>query len=171
MIYFAVGTPGPLADLYSVASPRPVAGVIVYVVRQFPDERKVLFLKRNGGQHSGAWWPVAGTPEAGEAPQQTAVRELGEETGLSPRRLFSFGMEIPHADSSKALVTFVAFVDQATPVTLNYEHSDYRWLTGGKAIDLVPDHSKLYLDYFREHFIVKSPAPDLEIELREPTDD
>ena len=171
MIYFAVGTPGPLADLYSVASLRPVAGVIVYVVRQFPDERKVLFLKRNGGQHSGAWWPVAGTPEAGEAPQQTAVRELGEETGLSPRRLFSFGMEIPHADSSKALVTFVAFVDQATPVTLNYEHSDYRWLTGGKAIDLVPDHSKLYLDYFRQRFIVVSPAPDLELELLEATND
>ena len=171
MIYFAVGTPGPLADLYSVASPRPVAGVIVYVVRQFPDERKVLFLKRNGGQHSGAWWPVAGTPEAGEEPLQTAVRELGEETGLRPCRLFSFGMEIPHADSNKALVTFVAFVDQTTPVTLNHEHSEYRWLTGAEAVSQVPDHSKLYLDHFRERFIVVSPAPDLELELLEATND
>ena len=171
MIYFAVGTPGPLADLYSVASPRPIAGVIVYVVRQFPDERKVLFLKRNGGQHSGAWWPVAGTPEAGEEPLQTAVRELDEETGLSPSRLFPFGMEIPHADSNKALVTFVAFVDQTTPVTLNYEHSEYRWLTGAEAVNQVPDHSKLYLDHFRERFMVVSPAPDLELELLEATND
>lgn len=104
----------------------------------------------------------------GEEPVQTAVRELGEETGLSPCRLFCFGMEIPHADPSKALATFVAFVDQTTPVTLNYEHSDYQWLTGAEAIDQVPYHSKLYLDYFRERFIAVSPAPGLEIELREP---
>jgi len=80
-------------------------------------------------------------------------------------------MEIPHADSNKALVTFVAFVDQTTPVTLNYEHSEYRWLTGAEAVSQVPDHSKLYLDHFRERFIVVSPAPDLELELLEATND
>ena len=154
-----------------MASPRPVVGVIVYVIREFRDERKVLFLKRSGGRYIDTWWPVAGTPEAGEEPLQTAVRELGEETGLSPDRLFSFGMEIPHADSSKALVTYVAFVDQNTLVTLNYEHSDYRWMTGAEAINQVPDDSKLYLDYLRERFIVLSPATDLEIELRKSNDD
>ena len=171
MIYFAVGTPGPLADRYSMASPRTVAGVIVYVIRLFPDERKVLFLKRSGGQYIDTWWPVAGTPEAGEEPLKTAVRELGEETGLRPDRLFSFGMEIPHADSNKALVTFVALVDQTTPVKLNDEHNDYRWLTGAEAVNQVPDHSKLYLDYLRERFIVVSPLLDLEIELPEPNND
>ena len=75
-----------------MASARPVAGVIVYVIRQFPGEPKVLFLKRSGGQHIDAWWPVAGTPVAGEKPVQTAVRELEEETGLTPCRLFSFGI-------------------------------------------------------------------------------
>ena len=167
MIYFAAGTHGPLADLYSVASPRPVVGVIVYVIRQFPDERKVLFLKRSGGQHKDTWWPVAGTSKAGEGPLQTAVRELGEETGLRPERLFTFGMEIPHADSNKALVTYVAFVDQATRVTLNYEHNDYRWMTGTEAANQVPDHSKSYLHYLNEHFIVVSPSPGLGVELRE----
>ena len=171
MIYFAAGTRGPLADLYSVASSRPVVGVIVYVIRQFPDERKILFLKRSGGQHKDTWWPVAGTSKAGEGPLQTAVRELGEETGLRPERLFTFGMEIPHADSNKALVTYVAFVDQATPVTLNYEHNDYRWMTGTEAANQVHDHSKSYLQYLSEHFIVVSPAPGLEIELRESNND
>ncbi len=154
-----------------MASARPVAGVIVYVIRQFPGEPKVLFLKRSGGQHIDAWWPVAGTPVAGEKPVQTAVRELEEETGLTPCRLFSFGMEIPHADSSKALATFVAFVDQTTRVKLNYEHSDYRWLTGAEAINQVPDHSKLYLDHLRKCFMAASPTPGLEIDLREPAND
>ncbi len=167
MIYSAVGIPGPLADPSSMASPRTVAGVIVYVIRQVFEERKVLFLKRSGGQYINAWWPVAGTPEAGEEPRQTALRELGEETGFSPERLFSFGMEIPHADSSKALVTFVALVDQTSPVTLNYEHNEYRWLTGTEAIDQVPGPSKVYLEYLRERFIIRSAAPDLEIDLRE----
>ena len=149
-----------------MVSLRPVAGVIVYVIRQFPDERKVLFLKRSGGQHMNVWWPVAGTTETGEEPLQTALRELGEETGFRPDRLFSFGVEIPHVDSNKALITFVAFVDQTTLVTLNYEHSDHRWMTGAVAVNQVPDHSKLYLEYLRERFIVESPAPDLEIDLR-----
>jgi dATP pyrophosphohydrolase len=154
-----------------MALPQPVAGVIVYVIRQFPDERKVLFLKRSGGQHMDAWWPVGGTPEAGEEPLQTALRELGEETGFRPVRLFSFGMEIPHADASKALVTFVAFVDEITPVTLNYEHSDYRWMTGAEAVNEVPDHSKLYLEHLRERFIVESPSTGLEIDLTQPGSD
>ena len=107
----------------------------------------------------------------GEEPVRTAVRELGEETGLSPCRLFCFGMQIPHADPSKALATFVTFVDQTTPVTLNYEHSDYRWLTGAEAVNQVPDHSKLYLDHLRKCFMAVSPTPGLEIELREPAND
>ena len=118
-----------------------------------------------------AWWPVGGTPETGEKPLQTALRELGEETGFAPDRLFSFGMEFPHADSTKALATFVAFVDETTPVTLNYEHSDYRWLTGVQVVNQVPDHSKLYLQHLREHFIVQSPTLDLEIDLRQASND
>ena len=107
----------------------------------------------------------------GEEPVRTAVRELGEETGLSPCRLFCFGMQIPHADPSKALATFVTFVDQTSPVTLNFEHSDYRWLTGAEAINQVPDHSKLYLDHLRKCVMAVSPTPGLEIELREPAND
>lgn len=154
-----------------MASPRPVAGVIVYVIRQFPDQRKVLFLKRSGGQHKDVWWPVGGTPEAGEEPLQTALRELREETGLRPDQLFSFGMEIPHADSTRALATFVAFVDVTTPVTLNYEHSDYQWLSGAEAVNQVPGHSKLYLEHLSERFIVEFPSTDLEIDLSRSVND
>ena len=115
-----------------------------------------------------AWWPVGGTPKTGEEPLQTALRELFEETGFRPDQLFSFGMEIPHADPGKALVTFVAFVDETTPVTLNYEHSDYQWMTGAEAVSQVPDHSKSYLVHLRDCFIVESPAIGLEIDISPP---
>ncbi len=108
MTYFAAGIPGPSADLYLLASPRPAAGVIGYIIRQFPRERKALFLKLRGGQQIDAWWPVGGTLEAAEEPLQPALRELFEATG-----------------PGKALAIFVAYVDETTPVTLNDEHCYY----------------------------------------------
>ena len=98
---------------------------------------------------------MGGTLEAGEQPLQTALRELFEETGFRPDQLFFFGLGIPHADLGKSLATFVAYVDETTPVTLNDEHSDYLWMTGAEAVNLVPDHSTSYLEHLRAGFIVE----------------
>ena len=110
-------------------------------------------MKRSGGQHTGGWWPVAGTPEVGETARETAERELFEETGLVSDNWQGFGIEIPHADPGKSLETFVVFVPDDAKIELNYEHSDYRWLTGEEAINEVPGHSSVYLQHLFDHFI------------------
>lgn len=132
---------------------RKLAGVIVYVLKISPAPTRVLFLKRSGGQHEGSWWPVAGTPEGNESGKETALRELAEETSLVPSTLLDFGIEIPHVDAQSRLETFVAIVDPESEVKLNYEHSEFQWLTGDQAVSMVPPHSRGYLAHLRDHFM------------------
>lgn len=132
---------------------KPVGGVIIYVLKPSVDGFRVLFLRRTGGLHEGSWWPVAGTPKPGEAPADTAQRELLEETSLRPREMLEFDLEIPHVDPEKRLVTYVVLVSDDAEIRLNEEHSAYRWLTGEEAILAVPTHSQVYLEHLNDHFI------------------
>jgi dATP pyrophosphohydrolase len=57
--------------------------VSVLVVIHTPDLR-VLLLER--ADHPGWWQSVTGSQEAGESLEETAAREVGEETGLDVRQ-------------------------------------------------------------------------------------
>ena len=137
---------------------KPVSGVIVYILQHHKDETRVLFMRRSGGQFSGAWWPVAGTPKPLESPIETAFRELQEETGLTPASLYEFGCDIPNADGIATLKVFVGYVTPETPIVLDYEHDDYRWLTLIEAGQQVPSSSKTYIEYLDEMFARQIPT-------------
>lgn len=110
-------------------------------------------MKRNDKQHLDSWWPVAGKPEQAETGREAALRELQEETGLVPLEVYEFGMEIPHVNPDCRLETFVAVVDPASEIQLNYEHSDYQWVDGEGAVAIVPEHSRTYLRHLKECFM------------------
>src|SRR5262249_56829546 len=57
-------------------SPAPAAGVLL------EQDGSVLLVRRRGDPGAGWWCLPAGFMEAGETPQQTALRELEEETGV-----------------------------------------------------------------------------------------
>ena len=139
---------------------RRVGGVIVYVVRDSLPEPTVLFMQR-AGPHAGSWWPVAGTPKPDEAPGETALRELQEETGIQGEPLIDFGLEIPHMDPAKRLCTYVVRVPNDIEVVLNHEHTAYRWLSGNEAVASVPEHSRGYLQHLVDHFIKPGQAGTL----------
>jgi ADP-ribose pyrophosphatase YjhB (NUDIX family) len=67
-------------------NPVPAAGVIL--VR----EGAVLLVKRKYEPRAGWWCLPAGFMEAGETPEQTAVRELQEETGVFAQLTGLFGV-------------------------------------------------------------------------------
>ena len=68
-----------------------VSLVDVYVLRPAgPASVEVLALRRStAGRCPGAWETVHGHIEGQEGPVRAAVRELGEETGLEPLRLYN----------------------------------------------------------------------------------
>lgn len=139
---------------------KEVTGIVVNVIRRRDNSGDFLFLLRSGGRFKGEWWPVAGTCESNELPINTVVRELIEETGLSPIELYSLGKEVEHIDRTSKLEGFVAFVDPDAEVKLNYEHSEYKWLTVQEALEIVSVPIRPYIQYVDENFIKQVPESE-----------
>ena len=110
-----------------------VSLVDLYVIRPAVQGLEVLVLRRGTGERcSGAWETVHGHIESGETPLQAALRELLEETGLGPDRVYNLSrLEsfYQHRLDEVALIpVFVAFVAAGSPVTLSPEHDRFEWL-------------------------------------------
>jgi mutator protein MutT len=90
----------------------------------FVSGNSVLLLKRAGKEHEdGTWAFPGGKIEDGETPEQAAIRESQEETGIAPGDL----EQIDHTDNGAvAFTTFLARTDRADPV-LNDEHTGFVW--------------------------------------------
>jgi 8-oxo-dGTP pyrophosphatase MutT (NUDIX family) len=80
---------------------------------------------------------VHGHIEEGERPSQAASRELEEETGLAPVRLYNLSRVeafYQHRKDEVALVpVFVAFVAPEASVRLGPEHDAHEWLAPAEA--------------------------------------
>jgi dihydroneopterin triphosphate diphosphatase len=115
-----------------------VSLVDVYILRRGGGGLECLALRRAaGGRCPGSWETVHGHIEDGERPWQTAKRELEEETGLSPERLYNLSRVetfYQHRLDEVALVpVFVAFVSADAAVRLGGEHDRHEWLTPPEA--------------------------------------
>ena len=110
-----------------------VGVVDVYPVVLRSDAFRVLLLQRSPGTRCpGAWEVVHGRIEPGEKPGAAARRELHEETGLVPSRLYSIASHPFYVDALDTVliaVAFAALVDPLSPVSLGQEHVGSEWLS------------------------------------------
>lgn len=111
--------------------------VSVLVVIHTPD-RQILLLER--ASHPGYWQSVTGSQESGESLIETAVREVGEETGI-----------IASADALRdwqLTNTFEIFTEwryrYAPGVTQNTEHVFSLEVPAGQAVRIAPDEHLNY---------------------------
>ncbi len=115
-----------------------VGTVDVFVVRPLPEGWRVLALQRGRETRCPtAWEPVHGHIEPGETPEQAAVRELREESGLAPDRLYVVRVAPFYVRRTRTLqlaVVFAAFVDGGADVTTGDEHQRFEWLSVDEAL-------------------------------------
>ena len=112
--------------------------VDVYVLRGTGSALEVLLLRRGaGGRCPGSWEAVHGHIEPGESPADAARRELTEETGLTPERLYNLSrveLFYQHRLDEVALVpVFAAFVASGTEPRVGPEHDGLEWLRPDQA--------------------------------------
>jgi 8-oxo-dGTP pyrophosphatase MutT (NUDIX family) len=114
-----------------------VGVVEVFVVSPRARDWRVLTLERASNTRcAGAWETVHGRVERGERPEQAALRELREETGLVPDRLYNVtthAFYLHRAATVQVAVVFCAFVLGTPPVTLSAEHARAVWRTRAAA--------------------------------------
>jgi 8-oxo-dGTP pyrophosphatase MutT (NUDIX family) len=110
-----------------------VGVVDVYVVRPYRDEWLVLTLQRSLATRCPASWEaVHGRIEDGERPEEAAVREVREETGLEVDRLYNVTCQpfyLHKLGVVQIAVVFAAFVTEEADVRLGAEHEHCEWLS------------------------------------------
>ncbi len=108
--------------------------VDVYPYKKVQNEVKFLILKRAPDvQYAYQWRMVGGKVNTGEPFYSAAIRELEEETGLSPNLFWS----IPslnqfydhNSDSILQIPPFGSEVDTEVSIALNHEHVSWKWIS------------------------------------------
>ena len=106
--------------------------VDAYVFRQTKNGFRFLLLKRaRTKMYEHLWQGVAGESEKGEKAWQAAIRELKEETGFDPIRIFVADhvsrFYETHGDRVNLVPVFGIEVENGD-VTLSKEHCEFQWM-------------------------------------------
>jgi dihydroneopterin triphosphate diphosphatase len=107
--------------------------ITAYVIHLSGNGPRYLLIRRScGGYLNGTWQMVTGGIMEGETAIQTAFREIEEETGCTPTKLYSADAVETfylHAQNKIVLVpVFVAFTDSMNVTLCPEEHNAYEWL-------------------------------------------
>ncbi|MBI4581950.1 MAG: NUDIX domain-containing protein [Planctomycetes bacterium] len=105
----------------------------VYVFRHREHGPEFLLLRRAAGDYmGGTWQPVYGGIREGETAWQAALREMREETGLVPSRLYQANSVDSFYTAGNDTVyhcpVFAAEVPGDAEVALNAEHDEFDWV-------------------------------------------
>jgi 8-oxo-dGTP pyrophosphatase MutT (NUDIX family) len=150
-----------------------VGVVDVYLVHRDGRDWHVLVLQRaaSGTRCPLAWETVHGRIERDERPEQAAVREVAEETGLAIERLYNVTTQafyLHGMGSVQLAVVFCAFVADLRAPTLGPEHGRAEWLSLEAArARLAWPREREALDHLAQLFATGDAGP-LEDVLRVP---
>lgn len=113
-----------------------------HVFRQVKNDIEFLLLKRSKEvKYPELWQMVTGEIDKDEKAYQTALREIVEETGLHPLRLWV----VPHINSFYSpeeneicmIPVFAALVNMNDEVKISNEHSQFKWVNKDEAKKLL----------------------------------
>ncbi|WP_068718456.1 NUDIX hydrolase [Vibrio tritonius] len=136
-----------------------VSGV---ALSQIDGEMKLLLMKRVKG---GFWCHVAGSIEAGETGVDAIVREFSEETQIQVTHLYNAQfLEQFYVDSAnliELIPVFAVLCPANQNVTLNDEHTEYKWCSLQEALELAPFPNQHAAYKHIWHYFVEKPINEL----------
>ncbi len=143
-----------------------------YVVRPVAQSHELLQLRRSPQDFmGGTWQTIYGKIEPGETAWKAALRELREETSLTPLEFYQLDsvntFYLAADDAIWHVPGFCAVVDPCVPVRLNEEHDAFRWLPRDQfpAHVLWPGERAALAELYREILDSGPAKPHLRITL------
>lgn len=137
--------------------------IIVAAKTLLVHQRRVLILRRSETDTTcpGTWELPGGKLEFGETPQDAALRELREESGISG----TLG-PILYADSIMGIrgprqfivLVYLAHAETAE-VTLSFEHADFLWASKAQVRQMLTENQVAMLE---RHGVLDNPDIDIE---------
>jgi predicted metal-dependent hydrolase len=119
-----------LAPPFLAVGGKPYGCAVIVWRRASAGEREYLILHRrtlHGSDYEGdwAWTPPSGARTFDETPEETAGRELREETGLE--------LPVVAVDLAREWAVYAAEAPTGAEVVLNEEHDRFLWVTAEEA--------------------------------------
>lgn len=113
----------------------------VHIFRKIGNDLEFLLLKRAPNEkYPDLWQMVTGSIENEDA-HQTALREINEETGLTPIKFWVVpninSFYSPERDVIIMIPVFAVLVDGKQKVIISEEHSEFKWVKKEEAIKLL----------------------------------
>lgn len=106
-------------------------------VRQDGKTLMVHRIKKANDIHQGKWNGLGGKLEPGETPEDCAVREIREESGLQATHLIYKGLlTFPKFAHDEDWYAFVFVIDQFTGNLINSPEGNLRWVDDGQVMQL-----------------------------------
>jgi 8-oxo-dGTP diphosphatase len=142
---------------YTYQYPRPSVTVDIIIICKFEDKMKILLIQRGNEPFKNKWAFPGGFIEMDETLEESAVRELHEETGLQEVRLHQFGT---YGDPGRdprgrtVSVVFYGFTDIRNSLVAGSDDAkNAGWFGMNEIPDMAFDHNTILSDllkYLRE---------------------
>lgn len=134
-----------------------------HVFRKHNNEIEFLLLKRSESEnYGGIWQMVTGSIDENEKAFDTAIREIKEETGLTPQKLWVVpnvnSFYSPDKDQLIMIPVFAALVNNDS-VVISSEHSEFQWVDKEKAKSLLAwNGQRKSVDTIYQYFKSENPV-------------
>lgn len=130
-----------------------------HIFRENKGEIEFLLLKRASYQdYPNLWQMVSGKIKDSEKAYQTALREIKEETNLTPEQLWIApninSFYSPDDEYISLIPVFAAKVKNNSEVKISSEHSEFKWFNKDEAKNLLAwEGQRKSVDIIYEYFV------------------
>lgn len=114
-----------------ILTEKPSVAEFTHVVSCFiKKDDRILILKRsrNVKTYKGKWATVSGYVEKNEKPEQTALKEIREETGVEAELIRKGKIVHVKDDEGNWFVHPFLFETKSDNIKIDWEHVEYKWI-------------------------------------------